>query len=259
MKKTTYTFTVTDYKNLTDLDNWKINGGPNVAGVYVLAPFENPYYTGMTTKNGTGKQKERGVFKRIDEHLNNIRGHGCTYLIFKHHFYTATVSQRKNILPRAVWPTNPLIFQSNAKDNVIFWREKVGFMNPNDLINPNKWDLPISNLKYPLRQEAMDVIHEVFSLANFKFFYIPVTDEGLQNNSEFLECLESIVKFSLEINTAGKSEQNINSVPQILNSLGIAQIDIHIPNPAIKKFFYSSPHDENYNQVLNLKGIVNIL
>ena len=240
------------YQTLNNLSGFLKNKTNDPVGVYVLAPYFMPYYVGMSTS-------KLGIFKEINSHIRKFKDpNQCKYVIFNQSFYFDSEYGRNQILPRSNNPTKPSIFLSNAKGNVIFWRENVGFMNPNDLINPLDRTLPLSNLKDSLKHEVLDVVNEVFSMKNFRFFYFELMENDLKNDSLFLESLETVVKFSLRLNTVSNS-RTLNTASTRFKKYGVSKINIYCPNQTIKDLFYPFPHDGNHNPVANLQGIVNII
>lgn len=240
------------FNSLSDLTGFLKNKIHDPVGVYILAPYFIPYYVGMSTS-------KLGIFKEIDNHIRKFLDFDqCRYVIFKLSFYFDSEYRRNQILPRSHNPTKPSIFLPNAKGNVIFWRENVGFMNSKDLTNPLDRTLPLSNLKNPLKQEALDVVNEVFSMKNFRFFYFELMENDLKNDPLFLESLETVVKFSLRLNTVSNSK-TLNTASTRLKKYAVSKINIYCPNQTIKDLFYPFPHDGNHNPVANLQGIVNII
>lgn len=236
----------------------KIKNGEsnNVFGVYVLAPFREPYYTGISNMTN-------GVFNRVKDHIDELMNDKkCKKVVFKDYFYSSSGSSRNVMIPRKPKPSkSEKSFLPFALQHVLFWREeKVGFMNRNNLIDPSDPMGALINVKMPFRGLIRNVINNAFSNQNFHFFYIQVgvNDFDLLSLKGFLETLETIVKFSLINNTFGDSGE-IKKVFGDLNEFGINQVDIVTPNSGIRKLFYSSPHDSIHNPVANLQGIVNII
>lgn len=241
---------ITLHANHCWIDTTPQNLGKNYGdfGIYILG-IKNaqgrivPYYVGKS---------ESSISRRVKDHIQAITAPTTTYTIFSSAFF-ANRGILKDFIRRVPQPYSKSSYPHSLFGSSILYLNKEYFFSHSNIVghfvNPIGSQWPLNLLSgfsktLPLFNQAVNVQNTIFKPGSLYFTtLVPnIIFNGFPNKTQQdqLKCLETFVKFSLVVNTIGKSQsldtmkKNLNGIPVSINIQGI-------PCNGLKNEFYPTP------------------
>ena len=219
-------------------------------GIYILG-IKNaqgriiPYYVGQT-----GIGKSTSISKRVVNHICTVTSPYTTYTVFSEDFLQNKRGTSTDFIDRIKLPSKKYPALAFASD--ILYLNYGSFFNDSKILGPSIWpnlkksgDLSELN-KFPKTQILFNaaIKSQKTIFAPGRLYFTPITfgRESIEEivggvTTQFLNMMETYVKFSLKINTIGLSRE-FDSLPTYLKSHNVS---IKIKCPGIQKEFHSNP------------------
>lgn len=218
-------------------------------GVYILGIKNSqgrivPYYVGQT---GMGKTKTLSI--RVLEHICAVTSPYTTYTIFSEDFLRNKRGTNADFISRIKLPSTK--YPNTAFKNDILYLNNGRFFNDAKILGASLWpnQKESSNLselnKYPITlplfNSAIKSQKNIFKPGSLYFTPILIKQKSMDEiggiTTAILNLIEAYVKFSLIVNTIGKS----NKYESLHSYLMSNQIFLNINCPVIQKEFHAGP------------------
>lgn len=217
-------------------------------GIYILGIKNSqgrivPYYVGKS---------ESSISLRVSSHILAIKSPTTTYTIFSNSFY-ANRGVMPDFVKRKPQPYSKSGYPfSQFGSSILYLNKDYFFNNPSvvgHFVSPIGREFPLNllsnfNQTVNLHDQAINVQTNVLKPGSLYFTTlvpnISINGKPSKIQQVQLECLETFVKFSLIVNTIGKS-QSLSTMNTNLNGNSV-KINLNgIPCGNLKSEFYPTP------------------